>query len=171
MAAGGQGGVTIEKEPNLPGTACTRAELMSGGYLPLHLSIEGRVQIPGYGLGTNWTTTSSVPDSAGLYLFTVQDGQQLRVVYVGRTSHLSMVTKGVHPHAKNPGRGPQRYGRPLNGGDTRKRINALATEQLALGRTLLHWVRAMRDDADLLRIEEEIAIVDWDLRRVGWNRA
>lgn len=61
---------------------------MSAGFLPLDLALAGRVDIPSRSPGTNWDILGSVPDSAGLYLFTLEDTAELRVVCAGRTDHL-----------------------------------------------------------------------------------
>lgn len=108
-----------------------------------------------------------VPDAPGLYAFTVEDDHELRVAYVGLTEHLWMVTKGHLPGGAGA-RGGQRYGRPKHAGVTRKRVNILIAEQLRAGRLVRHWVLSLPGVA--LRAEEERLIIDWDLRRVGWNR-
>jgi hypothetical protein len=51
------------------------------------------------------------PAGPGLYAFTVEDDRELRVAYVGLTSHLWMVTKGRLPGGQEA-RGGHRYGRP-----------------------------------------------------------
>ncbi|MGH3190087.1 MAG: hypothetical protein ACRDOL_23040 [Streptosporangiaceae bacterium] len=118
------------------------------------------------GQGCEWTTIGEVPDAAGLYAFTVEDDQQIRVAYVGLTGHLWMVTKGRLPGGgARPG---QRYGRPRHAGATRQRVNILIAEQLRAGRLVRHWVRQLPLAA--LRAEEERLISGWELRRVGWNR-
>lgn len=92
--------------------------------MPHDLRFEaGSVIWPG-GSGLNWTTVGAVPDSPGLYAFTVSDTERLQITYVGLTTHLWMVTSGRRP---GPGgaRPGQRYGRPLYAGVTRQRINSL----------------------------------------------
>lgn len=51
---------------DLPGAPSDARSLMNAGFLPLNLASLSRAEVPGYGLGTNWDTLSSVPDSAGL---------------------------------------------------------------------------------------------------------
>jgi uncharacterized protein (UPF0548 family) len=118
------------------------------------------------GVGCEWTTQGEVPDTPGLYAFTVEDDHQMRVVYVGRTSHLWMVTRGQLPGSV--ARGGQRYGRPRHAGQTRQRVNILIAGQLRAGRWVRHWTCPLPVAA--LRAEEERFIVGWDLRRCGWNR-
>ncbi len=99
---------------------------------------------------------------------------ELRVFYVGMTSHLWMVAKGQLPGGI--ARGGQRYGRPKHAGTTRQRVNAEVARLAADGWTFSHWLRAVEAPPDpamlksLLRAEESRLITVWDLRVVGWNR-
>ena len=87
----------------LPGTGGTDEQLRQLGFVPFELVFEpSPVSWPGGG-GINWTTLGTVPDSAGLYAFTVGDVERLHVTYVGRTSHLWMVAKGGLPRSAGPG--------------------------------------------------------------------
>jgi hypothetical protein len=140
---------------------------MAVGFTPLELRAERmNVDLP-CGTGCEWATAGAVPDSPGLYAFTVEDGLDLRVVYVGVTSHLWMVTKGRLPGGGGA-RGGQRYGRPRHAGVTRQRVNVLIAAQLRAGRQVRHWVRPL--PAPDLRSEEERLITTWQLRTYGWNR-
>lgn len=154
-------------EVALPGHPIAATALSAAGFRPLELSVSGlNVELPS-GTGCEWTTIGEVPDSPGLYAFTVEDDHELRVAYVGLTEHLWMVTKGRLPGGAGA-RGGQRYGRPKHAGVTRMRVNILIAEQLRAGRLVRHWVLPLPGVA--LRAEEERLITDWDLRRVGWNR-
>jgi hypothetical protein len=124
------------------------------------------VELP-TGLGCEWDTTSRVPDAPGLYVFTLGRGDDTRVVYAGRTSHLWMVTMGRLPRSGG-GRGGQRYGRPRHAGETRKRINIEIRPHVTAGETVRHWVMPMSNY--LLNSQEERFILQWDLRGKGWNR-
>lgn len=137
------------------------------GFIPLDIEILDRVSLPFGESGVNWNTIGDVPDSPGVYAFTVADDEELRVTYVGLTSHLWMVTKGRLPDGS--ARGGQRYGRPKHAGTTRTRVNVLVAEQLTLGRTVRHWVRLALDVEELPALEESL-IRKWDLRLSGWNR-
>lgn len=163
---------------DMPGRDVTVRELEASGFLRLALDVRC-LEVP-YGDGCEWSTIGDVPDAPGLYAFTVQNDQRLRVTYVGKTEHLWMVTKGRRPTERQPSGEPrpaERYGRPRYGGNGRKRINSLIAKQLRVGRTVCHWVRPMTDlPADRLELNrrlllsEEQFITRWDLRRVGWNR-
>jgi hypothetical protein len=118
------------------------------------------------GTGCEWTTLGEVPDSPGLYAFTVDNHEYQSVTYVGLTSHLWMITKGRLPHSGG-GRGGQRYGRPLHAGGTRVRINLLIAVEIEKGRRVRHWVRPT--PLHLLEVEEESFIRLWRLRELGWN--
>jgi hypothetical protein len=151
----------------LPGHPIAATALFAAGFRPLELTVGSlHVDLPS-GTGCEWTTMGEVPDAPGLYAFTVEDDHELRVAYVGLTEHLWMVTKGHLPGGAGA-RGGQRYGRPKHAGVTRKRVNILIAEQLRAGRLVRHWVLPLPGVA--LRAEEERLIIDWDLRRVGWNR-
>jgi hypothetical protein len=157
----------------LPGQNVTSAELEALGFLPLILEVRC-LEVP-YGAGCEWTTIDEVPKAPGLYAFTVEAADQLRVAYVGKTEHLWMVTKGRLPNGA--ARPAQRYGRPKYAGDNRRRINDLIANQLRAGRTVRHWVLPMANlPADRLELNRRLllaekALIDkWDLRRVGWNR-
>jgi hypothetical protein len=157
----------------LPGHDVTSLELETIGFLPLTLQIHC-LEVP-YGAGCEWTTIGQVPEAPGIYAFTVEADDHMRITYVGKTEHLWMITKGRLPTGKS--RPAQRYGRPKYAGDNRKRINALIAEQLRAGRRVRHWVLPVADlPTDRLELNrrlllnEEQFIVQWDLRRVGWNR-
>ena len=116
-----------------------------------------------------------LPDCPGLYAFSVQDvlRGQLRVCYVGLTSNLWMVTKGMLPGYI--ARGGQRYGRPKHAGATRKRINVELAKAHTVDLEVTHWlkpvvIQAGADMTNVLRTQEEELIVLWELRKVGWNR-
>lgn len=149
---------------------------MTLGFVPLTLEVTKPEVVVASGSGCEWTTVGEVPTSPGVYLFTVEDGDALHVVYAGLTEHLWMVTKGRLPlGGARPG---QRYGRPVYAGVTRERINIAVAEQLRAGRTVRHWVRPLMDapeDRVLLRrrlVQEEAALIRrWNLRQMGWNRA
>ena len=151
----------------LPGTLVSAEELRDMRFIPFDLEIDDAVSLPFGETGVNWNTVGDVPASPGVYAFTVEDDEELRVTYVGLTSHLWMVTKGRLPDGS--GRGGQRYGRPKHAGTTRTRVNTLVAEQVILGRTVRHWVKPVSDAADLPELEESL-IQKWDLRLAGWNR-
>ena len=152
----------------LPGTGVSATELTDMGFVALDLELLDPVSLPFGEIGVNWNTIGDVPDSPGVYAFSVSDGQEeLRVTYVGLTSHLWMVTKGRLPDGS--GRGGQRYGRPKHAGTTRTRVNILLAEQLDLGRPVRHWVKIVPDVEELPALEEAL-IRKWDLRLAGWNR-
>jgi hypothetical protein len=144
------------------------------GFQPLTLVLKRYVCLSA-GVGCEWDTIGEVPEGPGHYLFAVEDGIEIRVVYVGLTQHLWMVTRGRLPGFGSP-RGGQRYGRPVNAGVTRQRINMLIARELQLGRRVRHWVRRFRDPPaalddlrfQLLLADEEL-INRWRLREVGWN--
>ena len=158
-----------------PGYPVTEPELRALGFEPLELRIDpGEEALPD-GPGSKWTTLGEVPAGPGLYAFSVEEGDDVRIAYVGLTEHLWMVTKGRLPGGGS--RPAQRYGRPKYAGTTRQRVNAEITAQLRQGRDVRHWVRPMSDpphERDELRnrlgVEEEEFIQRWDLRRLGWNR-
>jgi len=79
--------------PPWPGHPVTLADLRQAGFRHLELRVTRLdVDLPA-GRGCEWTTIGEVPDSPGLYAFTVEDHHQIRVAYVGLTGHLWMVTK------------------------------------------------------------------------------
>jgi hypothetical protein len=159
----------VERVPCPPGRPIEDAELLAIGFVPFEIEVRpDDVAVPKYGVGRNWVTLGDVPDSPGLYAFTVDDGRQQCVTYVGKTDHLAMVTKGRRPGARNLGRGGQRYGRPLYSGDTRRYVNTCATIELVAGKRVRHWLRPLA--LEQLRTEEEALIERWGLREVGWNR-
>jgi hypothetical protein len=165
--APGPHGVGLPAPAALPGFPVSAAALTAAGFTPLELRIERlHVDLP-CGSGCEWDTAGAVPDSPGLYAFTAEDGQDLRIAYVGMTSHLWMVTMGRVP-AGGGARGGQRYSRPRHAGLTRQRVNVLIAEQLRAGHQVRHWVRPL--PALNLRTEEERLITNWELRRCGWNR-
>jgi hypothetical protein len=157
--------------------------LSSGGLLSLDFrSLDLRIgrtdlQLPG-GTGCEWTAVGDVPDAPGLYAFTLQRPSEddLRVVYVGMTEHLWMVTKGHLPRGGGA-RGGQRYGRPTHAGVTRQRINIEVRRAHQDGWIVRQWVRPLpflagtrEEGRTALRAEEEALISRWQLRRNGWNR-
>lgn len=124
-----------------------------------------------------WNTLGPIPDAPGVYCFVGRPNQssELRVFYVGMTSHLWMVAKGTLP--SGIARGGQRYGRPKHAGTTRQRVNAEVARLVSDGWTFSHWLRAVEAPSDpamleaVLRAEESHLITMWGLRVVGWNRA
>jgi hypothetical protein len=176
-------GVAAEAEPSgvsdLPGFALTSDDLRELRFRPLDLRVLALdVPLASGATGCTWDTVGDVPDAPGLYAFTVENGEgytvehgeRLAVVYVGRTEQLWMVTKGQLPSGTSRGRGGQRYGRPKHAGETRKRINGLVREQLLAGRTVRHWICPMRGTLPAQLAESEEALISrWQLRRVGWN--
>jgi hypothetical protein len=151
----------------MPGTKVTIEDLASLGLIPLELRLRDPVEL-GFGqVGIAWDTLGEVPRTPGIYAFTVESDGDLRVCYVGLTTHLWMVTHGRLP--EGTGRGGQRYGRPKHAGVTRQRINVLVAEQVRLGRVVTHWVKPV-DDLAGLRLQEEGLIATWNLRLAGWNR-
>lgn len=151
----------------LPGHPITDADLASLGFIAHDIVVRATgVVLPG-GAGCEWTTLGDVPDSPGLYAFTVDNGAVQHVTYVGLTTHLWMVTKGRLPRSGGARPG-QRYGRPKYAGITRQRVNVLIAAQLNAGQRVRHWLRPL--DAEQLRREEEALIQRWRLREVGWNR-
>ncbi len=153
------------------GHAIEAERLQFLGFQQLDLHLDDTVQLA-EGQGTNWTTVGDVPCTAGLYAFTLARRDELRVVYVGMTTHLWMVTRGVLPGSVP--RPAQRYGRPRHAGVTRRRVNILATRAIAAHWTPHHWVTPHETSAvdlpAILRSEEEKLIVKWNLRGDGWNR-
>lgn len=161
------GGPSAKQGASWPGCPVTAASLCQAGFQPLVLRVTSLSVDLAAGRGCEWATIGEVPDSPGLYAFTVEDGEQIRVTYVGLTGNLWMVTKGRLP-ASGGARGGQRYGRPRHAGVTRQRINIRIAGQLRAGRVVRHWIRPL--PAMRLRAEEERLIITWDLRCVGWNR-
>jgi hypothetical protein len=152
---------------SLPGHPVADHDLHALGFAPHDLAFDATViALPG-GVGRAWTTLGEVPDAAGLYAFTVDDGVSQHVTYVGKTSHLWMVTKGRLPRSAGARPG-QRYGRPRYSGATRQRINVLVAAEVAANRRVRHWLRPLA--APLLSSEEERLIRHWRLRELGWNR-
>jgi hypothetical protein len=157
-----------------PGFATMTAELAEHGFAPLMLEFRRTSVVLPQGPACEWTTTGEVPTGPGLYAFT-SGTEDLRVLYVGLTEELWMITKGRLPTGgARPG---QRYGRPRYAGVTRQRVNALIAGRLARGETIGHWVRPLADPPSdraatrqrLLELEQQL-ISQWDLRRLGWNR-
>lgn len=150
------------------GTWVSEHELRSLGFVPLGIEFTGKRHDLKSGTCSDWNTIGVVPEARGVYAFVVEEPDaQLRVVYVGRTEHLWMVTKGTLPQGlSRPG---QRYGRPKWAGVTRERINAHVTAAVADGLVVTHWVCARQPDEDLDLIERNL-IKRWDLVRCGWNR-
>ena len=124
------------------GTVVGATELSSLGLRPLKLQISKRAVMVGDAVGCEWTTIGEVPDAGGLYACTLQrqDSEEVRVAYVGMTTHLWMVTKGFLQRGGGA-RGGQRYGRPIHAGTTRQRINVLMTPAIRDGWTAQHWVK------------------------------
>lgn len=111
----------------LPGHVISAAVLSAADFRPLALQVRSlEVDLPS-GRGCEWTIIGDIPDSPGLYLFTVEDDHQLRVAYVGLTGHLWMVTNGRLPGGAGARRG-QRYARPRHAGATRHRVNVLIAD-------------------------------------------
>ena len=164
---------TSPREIDRPGHPVDEATLASMGFMPFILEIRpAHVDLPG---SCEWTTSGDIPKGPGLYAFTVDKAGDLRVMYVGLTEELWMVTKGRLPTGQS--RPAQRYGRPRYAGVTRQRVNALVAAQLQQGRLVRHWLRPLENPpgdrvemrSTLLRMEQEL-ITRWDLRRLGWNR-
>lgn len=165
--------------PDRLGHLLPTSELSDLGFRPLDLLFE-RTDVPlAGGLGCEWNTTGDVPEAPGLYAFAMRearDRDHVRVVYVGMTEHLWMVTKGYLPQGAGA-RGGQRYGRPTYAGRTRQRVNLEIRRAHVDGWTVQHWVRpygelrGARDEVRAqLRIVEEALITRWALRLKGWNR-
>jgi hypothetical protein len=153
------------------GTRTSDAELRRRGFIPFTLRFTNPLLELPEGPGAEWDTIGAIPAAPGLYAFTIQAPRgPLRVVYVGMTTHLWMVTKGRLPSgASRPG---QRYGHPRYAGATRKRINTGLAEAHRQGMVVTHWlhpVEASMTDSEL-RAREEALIQLWNLRRLGWNR-
>jgi hypothetical protein len=126
----------------LTGTLVGATDLATRGFRPLKLHISKSEVKVGDDIGCEWTTIGDVPDAPGIYAFTLQrqDAEEVRVVYVGMTKHLWMVTKGHLPRGGGA-RGGQRYGRPTHAGGTRQRINVQVASAIGEGWTVRHWVK------------------------------
>ena len=144
-----------------PGFSTTADELAANGFSPLLLEFRPTDVVFTQGSACEWTTKGDVPKGPGLYAF-ASGTADLRVLYVGLTEELWMITKGRLPAGgARPG---QRYGRPRYAGVTRQRINSLIAGRLARGETISHWVRPLTDppsDRDvtrrrLLELEQEL---------------
>lgn len=151
----------------LPGHPVADDELQALGFAPHDLDVHRLDVTLSGGIGCEWTTLGEVPESRGLYAFTVNDDSTQHVAYVGLTTHLWMVTKGRLPRSGGA-RGGQRYGRPTHAGVTRQRINVLIALEIGKGHRVRHWLRPMPDAS--LAVEEEALIRRWRLRELGWNR-
>lgn len=157
------------------GYGTTGAEMRALGFVPLDLQFRPASIVLADGPGCEWTTLGDVPRGPGIYAFTIGPDEDLRVMYVGLTEELWMVTKGRLP--TGGGRGGQRYGRPRHAGVTRQRINALIATRQDAGNLVRHWVRPLSSPptdkaalrSQLLDQEQEL-ITRWELRRIGWNR-
>lgn len=116
-----------------------------------------------------WDTAGAIPDAAGVYAFVLGRSDALSVVYVGKTSHLWMVTKGTLPQGKGARPG-NRYGRHKYAGLTRVRINALVADARRNDYEVTHWLspRPTLSASELGRLEEDL-IAGWRLRQTGWN--
>lgn len=157
------------------GTPVTELELRGLDFTPHELRFHADEVVTTRGIGCEWDTIGEVPSSPGVYAFTAEDPRQthsLKVVYVGLTTHLWMVTKGALPGGI--ARGGQRYGRPVHAGETRKRVNVDITAARAGGLAIKHWVKPVEsvheDVRSVLRREEEVLIERWQLRLLGWNK-
>lgn len=157
------------------GALVVREDLTRLGFMEHQMEAVPAADVPEGGL-IGWNTLGPVPDAPGLYCFVGHQNQssELRVYYVGMTSHLWMVAKGQLPGGI--ARGGQRYGRPKHAGTTRQRVNAEVARMTADGWTFSHWLRAIEVPPDaamlesLLHAEESRLISMWNLRVVGWNR-
>jgi len=150
----------------LPGHPVTDRHLAELGFAGHELTFDKTVMWDG-GAGIEWRTPGDVPDSAGIYVFTLRTTEQLNVAYVGLTSHLWMVTKGRLPRSGGARPG-DRYGKPVYAGATRQRINYLVWTEAARGRVIQHWLRPL--PAEAVRQDEAALIVRWNLTVTGWNR-
>lgn len=162
-------------EGAIVGYATTGDDMRTLGFIALDLLFRlTTVELPD-GPACEWTTVGDVPKGPGLYAFTIGPDDVLRVMYVGLTEELWMVTKGRLPSGDaRPG---QRYGRARYAGVTRQRVNALIAPYAARGALVRHWVKPIADPPSdratlraLLLDEEEALITQWALRRDGWNR-
>jgi hypothetical protein len=161
--------------PVAGGTRVVSDDLTRLGFVEFELKAVPAADVPEAGL-IGWNTLGSVPDAPGLYCFVGRSSSsgEMRVFYVGISSHLWMVTKGQLPGGI--ARGGQRYGRPKHAGATRQRVNAEVARLAADGWRFSHWLRAVEAPHNpltleaLLRAEESRLIELWDLRVVGWNR-
>jgi len=157
------------------GYATTAQAMRTLGFDGLELQFRPTAVELAYGPACEWTTVGEVPRGPGIYAFTVGTDDDLRVMYVGMTEELWMVTKGRLPAGgARPG---QRYGRPRYAGVTRQRVNALIAERHGAGDLVRHWVRPLSNplgEREAIRrrlLEEEHELIArWELRRVGWNR-
>lgn len=165
----------VVMETERPGFPTTAEAMHTEGFSALDLEFRDvDLELP-YGTACEWTTRGDVPKGPGLYAFTADIQDELRVLYVGLTEELWMITKGRTPDGKaRPG---QRYGRPRYAGVTRQRVNALIAQQLRQGRHIRHWVKPLDeiplDRAQMRRLlerTEEELISRWRLRELGWNR-
>jgi len=91
----------------LPGYLISAEAPAGKGFRPLELRWVGEFDIvlPD-GMGCDWDTIGEVPAGPGIYAFTVQDDHKLRVTYVGTTTHLWMVTKGIRSYVPIGGHRP-----------------------------------------------------------------
>jgi hypothetical protein len=151
--------VTGAPGAHLPGTSVSVAELTRLGFTAFDLATPSPVVLA-EGTGVRWTTPGTIPDSAGLYAFTVSDGIALQVVYVGMTSHLWMVVKGRLPGGQGLSRPGNRYSNPRYAGATRRRVNILVAAELGAGRAVSHWLCPR--PAEGLRAEDEQLIARWN---------
>lgn len=162
--------------PLVAGARVARVDLDQLGFMEHVLQRVPAVDVPEAGL-IGWNTVGDVPKAPGLYCFVGRRDStgDLRLFYVGMTTHLWMVTKGRLPSGM--ARGGQRYGRPRHAGETRRRVNAEIARMTGEGWTFTHWLREIEvpigtvNTEALLRAEEARLIGIWRLREVGWNRA
>lgn len=138
------------------------------GFVPYALRFRAEVSANAQ---CEWDTVGLVPDAAGVYAFVLGhvDWPSLHVVYVGKTSHLWMVTKGTLPRGGGA-RAGNRYGRHKYAGATRVRVNALVAEARQSGCDVTHWLspRPSLSASQLGALEEDL-IAGWRLRETGWN--
>lgn len=146
----------------------TEAQLRELGFRPLKLDITHQTVSTPQGDGCDFDVIGSVPETPGVYLFTVKDEAGLRVTYVGQTSHLWMVTKGRLPRGGGA-RGGQRYGRPVHAGQTRQRVNVAIAGELRAGRCVRMWVCPTAVD-QLSQVEVELITRFDTITPDGWNR-
>ncbi len=80
------------------GRPVAREDLTRLGFVEHWLEVVPAADVPEAGL-MGWNTLGPVPDAPGLYCFVGQQNpsRELRVFYVGMTTHLWMVAKGQLP--------------------------------------------------------------------------
>jgi hypothetical protein len=156
---------TDSEYPNI----VTSKSLRSGGWRPLTVRWRAEAFTHDlYGLCMDFDVLGDVPELPGLYSFVISATDRDRVMYVGRTSHLWMTTKGRLPNGQ--ARGGQRYGRPRHAGITRQRINHELATSRSSGQLVAMWVLPDADSPAALAAHEEAHISGWGVRSHGWNR-